>query len=84
MRYLACTFSHMKSINMFFIFFRNLDFSDISVGDLLRFEYITSLSSCLCMSKLTSNSSGNMQKHGYLGCFHAASARENISWVWVI
>ena len=37
----------------------------------------------LCMSMLTSNSSGNMQKHGYLGCFHAASARENISWVWV-
>ena len=33
---------------------------------------------------LTSNSSGNMQKHGYLGCFHAASTRENISWVWVI
>ena len=33
---------------------------------------------------LTSNSSGNMQTHGYLGCFHAASSRENISWVWVI
>ena len=38
----------------------------------------------LCMSMLTSNSSGSMQKHRYLGCFHAASARENISWVWVI
>ena len=33
---------------------------------------------------LTPNSSGNMQKHGYLGCFHAASARENISGVWAI
>ena len=25
-----------------------------------------------------------MKKHEYLGCFHAASTRENISWVWVI
>ena len=33
---------------------------------------------------LTSNPNGNMQKHGYLGCFHAASTRKNISWVWVI
>ena len=33
---------------------------------------------------LTSNSSGNMQRHGYLGCFLVAFARENISWVWVI
>ena len=33
---------------------------------------------------LTPNSSGNMQKHGYLGCFHAASAGENISEVWGI
>ena len=40
--------------------------------------------SCLCMSMLTPNSSGNMQKHGYWGCFHAASARENISRVWGI
>ena len=61
MRYLACTFNQMKSINM-----------------------LSSLFSCLCMTMLTSNSSGNIQKHGYLGCFHAASARENISWVWVI
>ena len=30
-----------------------------------------------CMSMLTTNSSDNMQKHGYLGCFHAASATEN-------
>ena len=52
--------------------------------DLLRLEYITSLFSCSCISMLTSNSSGNKQKHGYLGCFHAASARENISWVCVI
>ena len=28
------------------------------------------------------NSSGNMQKHGYLGCFHAASTRENVFGVW--
>ena len=61
-----------------------MEFPGISFGDLLRFEYITSPLSILCMSTLTSNSSGNMQKHGYLGCFHAASARENICWVWVI
>ena len=30
---------------------------------------------------LTTNSSDNMQKHEYLGCFHAASATENISGV---
>ena len=64
--------------------FCNLGFPDIPFRDLLRFEYITSLFSCLCISMLTSNSSGNMQKHGYLGCFNAVSARENISWVWVI
>ena len=29
-----------------------------------------------CMSMLTTNSCDNMQKHGYLGCFHAASARK--------
>ena len=57
----------------------NLEFPDIFFGDLLRFEHRTSLFSCLCMSMLTPNSSGNMQKHGYLGCFHAASSRENIS-----
>ena len=33
---------------------------------------------------LTPNFGGNMQKHGYLGCFHAVSARENISGVWGI
>ena len=83
MRYLACTFNQMKSINMFPMFC-NLELPDISFGDLLRFKYITSPLSCSCMSMLTSNFSGNMQKHGYLGCFHAASARENISLVWVI
>ena len=56
MRYLACIFSQMKSL-ICFSSFRNLEFPDISVGDLLRFEYITSLFSCLCMSILTSNSS---------------------------
>ena len=40
--------------------------------------------SCLCMSMSTPNSSGNKQKHGYWGCFHAASARENIYGVWGI
>ena len=62
----------------------NLEFPDISYGVLLRVEHRTSLFSCLCMSMLTPNSGGNMQKHGYLGCFHAASARENISGVWGI
>ena len=61
-----------------------MELPDISFGDLLRFEHITSLFSCLCMSMLTSNSSGKKQKHGYLGCFHAASTRENISGVCVI
>ena len=84
MRYLACIFNQRKSINTFSVFFCNLEFPDISFGDLLRFEHITSLFSCLCMSKLTPNSSGNMQKYGHLGCFHASSARENISGVWVI
>ena len=36
------------------------------------------------MSMSTPNSSGNMQNDGYLGCFYAASARENISGVCVI
>ena len=61
-----------------------MELPDISFGDLLRFEHITSLFSCLYMSMLTSNSSGKKQKHGYLGCFHAASTRENISGVCVI
>ena len=74
MRYLACTFSQMKFINIFSMFC-NLEFPGISFGDLLWFEYITSLFSCLCMSMLTSNSGGNMQKHGYLGCFHATVRR---------
>ena len=83
MIYLACTFIQMIFIDMFFVFFQS-GVPRHSAGDLLRFEYITSLFSCLCISMLTSNSSGNMQKHGYLGCFHAAFARENVSWVWVI
>ena len=77
---------HLVSWNLLTSFpcFCNLELPDISFEDLLRFEYITSLFSCLCMSMLTSNSSGNIQKHGCLGCFHAASTRENISWVWEI
>ena len=76
MRYLACTFSQMKSINMFSMHLQS--------GDLFQIEHRTSLFSCLCMSILAPNFSGNMQNHGYLGCFHAASVRENISGVWVI
>ena len=77
---------HLVRLNLLTCFscFCNLEFPDISFADLLRFEYITSLFSCLCISMLTPNFSGNMQKHGYLGCFHAASARRNISWVLVI
>ena len=33
---------------------------------------------------LTPNASSNMQKHWYLGCFHAGATRENISEVWGI
>ena len=83
MRYLACTLSQMKSINIFSMFLQS-GVPRLFFGDVLRFEYITSLFSCLFMSMLTSNSNGNMQKHGYLGCFHDAPDRENISWVWVI
>ena len=82
MRYLACTFSQMKSNNMFPCFCHR-EFPDISLGDLLCFQHRTSEFSCLCMSMLTPNSNGNMQNHGYLGCFHAAS-RESISGVWGI
>ena len=64
--------------------FCNLEFPNIFFGDLLRFEQRTSMFSCLCMSMLTLNSGGNMQKHGYLGCFHAVSTKENISGVWGI
>ena len=67
-----------------FLCFCNLEFPDISFGDLLQFEHRTSLFSCLCMSMLTPKSSTKMQKHRYLGCFHAVSARENISGVWDI
>ena len=41
--------------------FCNLEFPGISFGDLLAFEHITSLFSCLCMSMLTPNSSGNTE-----------------------
>ena len=45
----------------------NLEFSDISFGDLLRFEHRTALFSYLCIPVLTPNSSGNMQ--GIWGVF---------------
>ena len=45
---------------------------------LLHFEHRTSLFSCICISMLTPNSSGNMLKHGYVECFHDVSARENM------
>ena len=77
---------HLVRWNLLICFpcFWNLEFLDITFEDLLRFEHRTSLFSCFCMSMATPNSSGNMQKHGYLGCFHAASTRENISGVCVI
>ena len=83
MRYLASTFSQMKSINMFSMFSqpgvpRHFSWRFIAV------ENKTSLFSCVCISMLTPNSSSNMQKHGYLGCFHVASCGENISGVWGI
>ena len=84
MRYLACTFSQMKSISMFKMFLQ----SGVPRHFLWRFiavwTYNLTVFMCICMSMLTPISSGNMQKHWYLGCFHAASARENISGVWVI
>ena len=83
MRYFACIFCHMKSIDMFSMFLQ----SGIPRHFLWRFIAVWKYNLtvlCLCMSMLTSNSSGNMQKHGCLGCFHAASTRENIAWVWVI
>ena len=83
MRYLASTFSQMQSINRFSMFLQ-YGVPRHFLEDLLRFEHRTSLFSCLCMSMSIPNSSGNMQNHGYLGCFHAASARENISGVCVI
>ena len=66
-RYLACTFSQMKSINMFSMFLQN----GVPRHFLWKFiaVWIFNLFSCLCMSMLTSNSSSNMQKHGYLGMF---------------
>ena len=64
--------------------FCNMEFPAISFRDLWQFEHRTSLFSCLWMSMLTLNSSSNTQKHVYLRCFHAASARENISGVWGI
>ena len=73
MRYLALTLVRWNLLTCFPCFC-NVEFPDISFGDLLRFEHRTSLFSCLCISMLTSNSSGNMRKHRYLGCFHAASA----------
>ena len=83
MRHLACTFSQMKSINTFSMFLP----SGVPSHFLWRFIVVwprTSLFPCLCISMLTPNSSGNMQKPGYWGCFHAASAREKISGVWGI
>ena len=82
MRYLACTLRW--NLLTCFPCFCNLEFPGISFENILWFEYITSLFSCLCISMLTSNSSDSMQKHGYLGCFHAESTRENISWGWII
>ena len=67
-RYLACTFSQMKSTDMFSMYLQS------GVPRHFIWWFIAG-------SMLTTNSSDNMQKHGYLGCFHAASATENISGV---
>ena len=37
---------------------------------LLRFQHRTIMFICLCISTRPPNSSGNIQKHGYLGCFN--------------
>ena len=74
MRWLACTFSQIKLTCS--LCFCTLEFPDISFGDLLRFDHRTSLFSCLRRWMLTPISSGNMQKHGYLICFHAAFTSE--------
>ena len=80
MRWLACTFSQIKLTCS--LCFCTLGFPDISFGDLLRFDHITSLFSCLRRWMLTPNSSGNMQNHGYLICFHAASSRPPGKYIW--
>ena len=72
MRYLACAFSQMKYINMFSMFLQ----SGVPRHFLWRFIAVWIYNLTIFMSMLTSNSSGNMQKLGYLGCFHAASARK--------
>ena len=86
MRYLACTFSQMKSINMFSMFLlswvpRHFLWRFIS---LWTYIHIYNLTVFMFMYVNVDPSSGNIQKHGYLECFHAASARGNISGVWVI
>ena len=46
----SCTFSQVKSINMF-PWFCNMEFLDISFGDWLRFEHRTSLFSCFTIDE---------------------------------
>ena len=80
MRYLACAFSQMKSTDMFSMYLQS------GVPRHFIWWFIAGWTKnftvfMFCMSMLTTNSSENMQKHGYLGCFHAASATENISGV---
>ena len=79
---LAFTFSQMTSINKFFMLLQSgvpRHFLQIYCG-----LYIEPHCFHVYVCQLTPNSSGNMQKHGYLECFHAASTRENISVVWGI
>ena len=42
----------------------------------------TELFSCLCISTMSPSSSGNVQKRGYLWCFHTVSVR--IYWLYLI
>ena len=75
MGYLACTFSQMKSINMFSVFLQ----SGVTRHFLWRFIVVWIYNLTVFMFMYVS-----VEKQGCLGCFHAASARENISWVWEI
>ena len=79
-RYLARTFIQMKSSNTFFMFFA------IWSSQTFPLEIYCGLNIYIhCFHVYVYQCwPQTMQKHGYLECLHAASARENISWVWVI
>ena len=74
----AYTCSRMRSTNMFSHVFAIRDSSEFPLIICCVFYRRTSLFSCLSMfiSMMTPNSSGSMQKHGYLRHFYAVSTRE--------